>query len=541
MKKILSTRSELEAEGLMNTASDDAALEAGCYFDPEAAERVKRFFEDHLRHSKGQFARQKFTLLDWQWAKFIKPLFGWKTPDGLRRFRRAAVGIPKKNGKSTLLAGTGLYLLTKDDEPGAEVYVAAADRDQASIIYNEAANMVEASPALDKRVDVRRATKLMRFETGQFKALSAEVYTKEGINAHGVLFDELHAQPTPDLWNVLRFAGAARRQPLLLWISTAGVDREGICFLQWKQAKDVQESRAVDIALLPVIYEADETDDPWCEDTWKKVNPSYGHTISQRDMEEAAKEARENPALENNFRRYRLNQWTRQESRWIPMERWDACRASYTATSLRRQKCWAGLDLATTTDLNALVLLFQEGPKYRVLPYFWAPQAALQGRERSNRQKIDHWAQQNFIKLTSGNSVDYGVIRKDINNLAEIFKIREIGIDPWNATSLAKDLEGDGFKVQYVRTGFASMNTPTKALESLVVNGQIEHNSNPVLDWMFNNISVETDASGNIKPSKKTSSEKIDGVVAMIIALALAIAEPAPKKSVYHERGLQVL
>lgn len=528
---------------LIRNKSDEAAIEAGCWFDLSAAERVRYFFERFLRHSKGQFAGKKFELLPWQWERIVEPLFGWKMPDGTRRFRRVGIAVPKKNGKSTLLAGVGLYLLIGDGESGAEVYSAAADRKQASIIYDEAANMVESSDALISRVILRRAIKSMEFSerASRYEALSAEVNTKEGFNAHGVLFDELHAQPTPDLWNVLRFAGAARRQPLLIWISTAGVDRESICFQQWKQAKDIQESRAIDISYLPLIYEADEKDDPWSETTWKKVNPSYEITISRRDMQEAAEEARQNAALENTFRRYRLNQWTRQESRWISMERWDACKVAYQEKDLHRGKCWAGIDLATTTDLNALVLLFKQGPKYRVLPYFWCPRAALRGRERSNRQRLDHWAAKGWIRVTDGNSVDYGVIRKDINDLADRFRIREIALDPWNATSLATELLEDSFKVEYVRQGFASISAATKEFEKLVVNGLIEHNGNEVLDWMFGNVAIEQDASGNIKPSKKKSCEKIDGLSALITALARAIKLQAPKKSVYEHRGIQVL
>jgi phage terminase large subunit-like protein len=526
---------------LIRNKSDEAAIDAGCWFDHGAADRVRFFFSKFVRHSKGTFAGKKFELLPWQWDRFIEPLFGWKMPDGTRRFRRAGIAIPKKNGKSTLLAATGLYLLAGDGEPGAEVYSAAADRKQASIIYDEAANMVEASDGLSKFIRLRRATKSMEFtlQHSRYEALSAEVNTKEGFNAHAVLFDELHAQPTPDLWNVLRFAGAARRQPLLIWITTAGVDRESICFLQWKIAKDIQESRAVDISFLPLIYEAGEKDDPWSEETWKKVNPSYGITISRRDMKEAAEEARANPALENTFRRYRLNQWTRQESRWIAVEKWDACRAIYSERDLRKQKCWTGLDLATTTDLNAFILLFKPGPKYRVLPYFWCPEAALRGRERTNRTRLDHWAQKGLIKLTRGNCVDYAVIRKDINDLADDFRLREIALDPWNATSLATDLQADGFRVEYVRQGFQSIGSATKEFEKLVLGGLLEHPGNDVLDWMFGNVAIEQDAAANIKPSKKKSSEKIDGISALITALARAIKQQQPKKSVYENRGIQ--
>lgn len=529
-------------ERLIRNKSDEVAVDHGCYFDPKSAERVRKFF-GLLRHSKGQFAGKRFDLLDWQWQRVIEPLFGWKMPDGTRRFRRCGIAVPKKNGKSTLLAGIGMYLLIGDAEPGAEVYSLGADRKQASIIFNEAANMVRASDALSTRIRIRDSIKQMMYPAGKavYEAFSGEFGTKDGYNANGVLFDELHAQPDDRLWNVLRFAGASRRQPLLFWISTAGVDRESICYLQWRNAKDIQESRAVDISLLPLIYEAEETDDPYSEETWAKVNPSYGITISKRDMQEAAEEARQNPALENNFRRLRLNQWTRQESKWISSEHWDACKAEFTAKSLRRKPCWAGLDLATTTDLNALVLLFRDGPKYRVLPFFWAPEAALRGRERSNRQRIDHWARAGFIKLTEGNSVDHNVIRNDINKLSTQYEFNEISIDPFGAMYLATQLQDDGFEVEFVRQGFLSISPATKEFERLVVNALLEHNGNPVMDWMFSNITIETDASGNVKLSKAKSHEKIDGFAALMTALARAIKKSGPKKCVYETRGIQTL
>lgn len=528
---------------LIRNRSDEVAIEQGCSFDQRAADRVWQFFARFLRHSKGEFAGKPFELLPWQWERVVEPLFGWKMPDGSRRFRRCGIAVPKKNGKSTLLAGIGLYLLVADGETGAEVYSAAADRKQASIIYDEAANMVEASDALSSRVTLRRASKSMEYaETrSRYEALSAEFATKEGFNVHGLLFDELHAQPDDRLWNVLRFAGAARRQPLIFWISTAGVDRESICYLQWRNAKDVQESRAVDVSLLPLIYETPEDADPWDEATWRAANPSYGVTISHRDMKEAADEARANPALENTFRRYRLNQWTRAETKWISTEHWDKCKADFTPKSLRGKPCWAGIDLATTTDFNALCLLFRERDKYKVLPYFWCPEASLKSRERSNRQRIDHWARAGFIRLTDGNSVDHEAIRRDINKLANEFDIKEIGIDPFGALYLATQLQQDDFDIEFVRTSFLGMSPAAKEFERLVVNGLIEHNGHPVLDWMFANTTIETDASGNIKPSKSKSHEKIDGIVALMIALARAIKSQEQKTSVYEKRGVQIL
>lgn len=526
---------------LIRSKSDEAAVDQGCYFDQKAADRVRYFFDRFLRHSKGQFAGQKFELLPWQWERIVEPAYGWRMPDGTRRIRRIACGVPKKNGKSTLLAGLGIYHLVGDGEPGAEVYSAAADRRQASVIFNEAANMVKASDALYKRVRLRENSKQMAYGTSSYEALSAEVETKEGLNISALLFDELHAQKTPNLWNALRFGGAARRQPMIFWISTAGTDTESVCYLQWKAAKDVQDGRAVDISLLPCIYAADDKDDPWSEETWRKANPSYGITISKRDMQEAADEAQRMPAMENAFRRYRLNQWTRQESRWVSTAMWDRCRTGYDEESLRGKKVYCGLDLASTTDLNAFVALAKHGDKWRFTARYWAPEAALRSRERSNRQRIDHWARSDYIKLTKGNSVDYEVIRQDINRLSRILRIKPIGIDPWNATSLATALMGDGYEIEYVRQGFHTMSPACKELEKMILNGEIEHDGNPVTDWMFGNMCVEMNAAGDVKPDKGRASDKIDGIVALLIALAMAIKAKQQKTCVYDRRRPRII
>lgn len=515
--------------------SDELAVSQGCYFDIHAADRVRYFFARFLRHSKGEWAGKPFELLDWQWERCIAPLFGWKMPDGTRRFKRAGWGLPKKNGKSTLLSGISIYTLCGDGEPGAEVYSAAADRDQASIIYNEAAAMVEASPALASWIEVVRSSKRMRFAKTNsiYKALSADVPTKEGLNIHCLLFDELHAQKTWDLWNTLRYGGAARRQPLLIWISTAGADKNSLCAAQWKYALDIQESRAVDIRFLPFIAAADPDDDWTQPETWKKANPSYGITIKQEDMQADCTEAQNRPVEENNFKRYRLNLWTSQITRWISMARWDACRDEYTEADLRGQVCRVGLDLASTSDLAAMVCLFKQGSGYRILPYFWLPRNRLRTREQENLTRLDQWAHDGFIKLTEGDVIDYDVIRADINALP--FDVQEIAIDPWNATQIATDLIGDGFAVQYVRTGFISISAATKEYEKLVLAGQMRHPDNPVYNWMMNNVAVETDASGNLKPSKRRSSEKIDGVVATILALARSISAVTKKPSKYDK------
>ena len=521
---------------MIRNKSDEAAVDAGCYFDIKAADRVRYFFAKFLKHSKGQFAGERFELLDWEWEYIVAPAYGLKRPDGLRRFKWVGAGVPKKNGKSTLLSGISLYMLIGDNEPGAEVYSIASDREQASIVYNESTNMVEKSTALSARLRIRKATKRIMYPAGQaiYRVLSSISNTKEGYNTHCLLFDELHAQKNRDLWNVFRYSGASRRQPLFFWISTAGVDKDNIGYEQWEYARKIQNSQIIDTDYLPYIQEPDEKDDWKQEATWKKVNPSYAITINARDFQTECTQAQENPAEENIFKRYRLNIWTAQTTRWISIDKWEACARQYSQADLKGEKCWLGLDLATTTDICAAVALFKVDTKFRVLPYFWIPREALTKRARSNKTRLEKWVAEGRIKVTDGDVQDYGVIRADINALADVTPVREVDVDPWNATSLATDLQGDGFKVEYVRTGFLSISAATKEFEKLVLSQGIEHPNCPVLNWMFGNLAIEHDASGNIKPNKKKSTEKIDGMVALISALARAI-KTLTKKSQYEE------
>lgn len=525
--------------------SDELAVDQGCYFDMEAADKVRRFFSKYLRHSKGEFSGKPFELLDWQWQRLIAPAFGWKRPDGTRRFRRIGCAVPKKNGKSTLLAGVSIYMTCADGEPGAEVYSAGADRDQASIIYNEAANMIEASPALLRRLEVKRSNKTFSYPkyNSWYKALSAEVATKEGLNIHCLLFDELHAQKTWDLWNALRYGGISRRQPMLWWITTAGVgaDPTTLCNAQWNYAKSIQEGTAIDVSFLPCIYEAMEDTDDWQDPAvWAKTNPSFGVTMSEADFKQDVEEVKGNPVNEGTFKRYRLNMRTKQATKWIPMNKWYACGAKpFTARDCVGWKCTIALDLATTTDLAAAVAVFRLGNRYRIIPHFWVPEESMAVRERENRTKLKHWVAAGYITATDGDVIDYQVIRNHVNDWASRFKCKDVVIDDWNATSIAQDLEDDGLTVHYLRMGFASIGPATKEFDKLVRGGLLEHANNPVMDWMISNIAVEQDANGNIRPDKKRSAEKIDGPVAAILGLAHIINVAAPKKSVYKQRGIQ--
>ncbi len=527
----------------IRTKSDEAALDAGYRFDIRLADKVRYFFSRFLRHSKGQFAGKAFELLDWEWERIIGPLFGWRRPDGTRRFRRVGCALPKKNGKSTLLSALSIYAMMADGEAGAEVYSAAASRQQASIIYEEAANMVEASPALLKRIKVRRSGKILRHPKSRslYQALSADVPTKEGLNIHWLLFDELHAQKSMNLWNTLRYGGAARREPVIFWITTAGVlGQSELCEREWKRAKDVQEGRVIDLAFLPCIYETKQDADWTAPTTWAAVNPSFGTTLKVDDFKEECEKAKESSTEENNFKRYRLNMWVRQVTKWLQWKKWDDCRVALDLDKMRGPGR-IGLDLACTTDIAAAVYLEKRDNRYAMWPFFWLPESALDTRDRANLQRLEPWVDAGLITLTEGDVIDFGVIRKFINEFANGRKIEEIAIDPWNATQIATDLQSDGFKVQYVRTGFISISAATKEFERLVLRKEILHGGHPVMDWMIENVSTEVDASGNIKPSKRRSAEKIDGPVAAILALARYIGNVTPKRSKYNKQGLTIL
>jgi phage terminase large subunit-like protein len=529
MKDLLQMLADAKAAGWrewIRSEADERALLEGCTFDLAAAERVRTFFRKFLRHSKGQWANKPFDLLDWQWQEVIAPLFGWKRADGTRRYRRGYIEVPKKNGKSTLFSGLSLYLLVGDREPGAEVYSAAVDRDQASIVFNEAANMVEASDAFDDRLSVIRSTKRITFlqKHSVYRALSADVPAKEGLNAHAVLIDELHAQKNREMWDTLRYAGASRRQPLLLSITTAGFDRHSICWEQHYYAEQVLSGVTDDSAFFALIYAAGIEDDWTDPAVWKKANPGFGITVNADQFAEDCREAQESPAKENSFRRYRLNQWVESETRWLSLEKWDACDAQ--VADLAGKPCWAGLDLSSTTDLSAFILLFPIDDHYAVLPFFWVPEEGARRRERRDRAPYMQWIKEGLVQATPGETIDYDRIRKRINELGQLYSIRQIAIDRWNATQLATQLEGDGFEMVAFGQGYVSMNSPTKKLEQLVLSEQLAHGGNPVLWWMANNVSLETDAADNWKPSKKKSRERIDGIVALIMALGMAEQHP---------------
>ena len=511
-------------------------------YDKAAADRAVAFIEC-LRHTKGTWAGEPFELIDWQ-EQIVRDVFGTLKPSGYRQFNTAYVEIPKKQGKSELAAAVALYLLCGDGEERAEIYGCAADRQQASIVFEVAADMVRMCPALNRRCKILAATKrIVYLPTNSFyQVLSAEAYSKHGFNIHGVVFDELHTQPDRKLFDVMtKGSGDARAQPLYFLITTAGTDVHSICYETHQKAKDILEGRKTDPTFYPVIYGA-EQDDDWSDPkVWKKANPSLGITVQMEKVRAAYESARQNPAEENAFRQLRLNQWVKQAVRWMPMEKWDACKAEFTPESLEGRPCYGGLDLSSTTDITAFSLVFpptENDERYYVLPFFWIPEENMAARVLKDHVPYDLWERQGRIITTEGNVIHYGFIEKFIEKLGEKYNIKEIAFDRWGAVQMTQDLDGMGFTVVPFGQGFSSMSPPTKELMNLVLSGRLAHDGNPVLRWMMDNVCVRTDPAGNVKMDKAKSTEKIDGAIATVMALDRAIRNQGGSESIYDSRGL---
>lgn len=515
-------------------------------FDERKARRVVRFIEA-LRHTKGEFHGQPFRLLPWQ-EKIIRDVFGTVRDDdpSMRQYTTAYIEIPKKNGKSELGAAIALNMLINDDEWKAEVYSCASDRQQAAIVFDVAVDMVRQSPALMKRVKIIPSTRRMIYQpTGSiYQVLSSEVATKHGLNVSACIFDELHTQPTRALYDVMtQGSGDARKQPLWFLLTTAGTDRNSICWEVHQKALDILEGRKIDPRFYPVLFGLPDEADWTSEENWYRANPSLDHTITIDKVRDAFRKAQETPADENQFRQLRLNQWVKQSVRWMPMDKWDECGGVVDPYALEGRACYAGLDLSSTSDLTALVLVFpptSEDEPYIALPFFWLPEETLSLRVRRDHVPYDQWAKRGFIQTTEGNVVHYGFIERFICELGEHYDIREIAHDRWNATMMVQTLEDDGFTMVPFGQGFKDMSPPTKELMRIVLEHKLCHGGHPVLRWNMDNAYVRTDPAGNLKLDKEKSTEKVDGAVALVMALDRAMKNQGGD-SVYNHRGLLIL
>ena len=513
-------------------------------YDVTKADHAVNFI-NCLKHTKGKWRGVPFELLSWQ-DEIIRTLFGTVKENGYRQYNTCYCEIPKKNGKSELAAAIALYMTCGDGEWGAEVYGCASDRQQASIVFDVAVDMVDQCPALKKRIKpVMSVKRLVYKPTNSFyQVLSAEAYTKHGLNVHAVIFDELHAQPNRELFDVMtKGSGDVRTQPLYFLITTAGTDRNSICFEQHQKAVDIIEGRKIDPTFYPVIYGASDEDDWTSEATWYKANPSLGETIDIEKVRNAYISARENAAEENIFRQLRLNQWVKQSTRWMQMDKWDACAFPVNEEELIGRTCYGGLDLSSTSDITAFVLVFpprNDEEKYIILPYCWIPEDNMRLRVRRDHVPYDVWAAEGSLETTEGNVIHYGFIEKFIEELGTKYHIKEIAFDRWGATQMVQDLEGMGFTVVPFGQGYKDMSPPTKELMKLTLEERIAHGGHKVLRWMMDNVYVRQDPAGNIKMDKEKSTEKIDAAVATVMALDRAIRNQGSDGSVYDARGILV-
>ncbi len=514
------------------------------YFDPfnsdddEDDGTVVDFFECYLTHAKGSLTGKPFILEDWEKAILLN-LFGWKIIEtGFRRYRECFVFVPRKNGKTALAAGVALYVLFCDGEKGAEIYSAAAERDQAALVFNQAKFMVENSPELAALAKIYTKAITLEQINSFYRTISADAKTKHGFNTHVAIIDELHAQPNRDLVDVLVTSTGARDQPLVIYITTSDFDRVSICNEKQDYATKVQQGLIKDDTFLPVLYMADKEDDWSDPETWRKANPNLGVSIHEDYLSKQASVASESMAYLNTFKRLHLNMRTETKTAWLNMDRWRGCKSEIRERQLRGLPCFAGLDLSNIQDVTALVLAFPIEEKFRLLCRFWIPKIGAEERDRHHSIPYLAWAEQGLITLTEGETIDYRFIRQEINDLSEVYDIREIAFDPWNATQFAKELqEVDGFNMIEMRQGTFTMNEPCKNFEKLVLSGDMDHGNNPVLDWMASNVSVQTDQSGNIRPVKAEGFAKIDGIVAAVMGVGRAMFTDW-EKSVYEDRGL---
>lgn len=527
------------------------------------AGKVQEFFSTYLQHVKGEWAGKPLELATWQRKDILNPLFNTRRKDGLRQYRTCYVEVPRKNGKSSLAAGLMLYMLYADGEPGGEIISAASDRQQAHVTFDIARSMVEASPELARRTKIYRRELYVPASDSSYKVISSEAYSKHGLNLSAAAVDELHAHENGELLEVLRTGFGSRRQPLLFMITTAGFDRTSVCWQERERAIRVQAGIDNDSTYLPVIYGASEQDDWHDEAVWKKANPGFGITIKKDYFKTEAKRAEQMPSYTNAFKRLHLNIWTTQSERWMEQALWDACDGPADLGELAGRTCYVGLDLASTTDIAAMLMVFPEetgepepveapveeqapegrvlfpGRRYTIIPRFWIPEDRIESpnvtREPRIKAILAQWSGQGFITATRGNVIDNDEIRSEINALGQKVRIEEIGYDPWGMQDMAPRLADDGFTMTPLSQTMNMLSPATKELERLIRARRLAHGGHPVMRWMFSNASARVDSAGRVKLDNNKSSEKIDGMDALVMGILCAAKSPNTT-SIYDQR-----
>lgn len=513
----------------------------GLRFDRQAAQHAIDFF-GFLRHSKGEWAGQTFKLEPWQ-QFLLWVLFGWKRADGLRRYRTAYVELSRKNGKSTLSAGIGLYLLVADGESGAEVYSAATKRDQAKITHGEATRMVKASPALSRMVRVFKDNLNIPNTASKYEPLGADADTMDGLNVHGAIIDELHAHKTRAVVDVLETATGARRQPLQFEITTAGYDRESVCWEHHEYSRQVLEGTVQDdtwFAFIATVDEGDRWDDPT---VWAKANPNYGVSVKPDDLQRKADKAKRMPAAQNAFMRLHLDIWTQQSDRWIDLDLWDENAGQVDEDALKGRRCFGGLDLSAVSDLTPWVMVFphEDDPEtVDILMRCWCPESRLTDEHNRYADQYQAWARAGWLMTTPGDAIDYQHIKAQILEDARQFNLVDMNVDRlFQGYQLSMELADEGLSVFGMGQGFLSMAIPMKEFERRLLGKKMRHGGNPILRWMAGNVAVRQDPAGNLKPDKAASEGKIDGIVATVMALDRAMRYEGG--SIYEEQEVRTL
>lgn len=518
--------------------------ERGLHFDRDSAEHRLSFY-NFCKHSKGEWAGQ--VLKPEPWQQFIQwNIFGWKNADGSRRFRTAYTAVARKNGKSTDIASTGLYIAFFDDEPGAEVYTAATKYDQACIIHSESTRMVKASSSLQRIIKIFKNTLTCEPKAQKYVPLGQDSNTSDGLNVHAALIDEYHAHPDSGMYDVLKTGMGARRQPLMYIITTAGFEKDYPCFEMEQRIKRILDGSEIDDTVFGLIYTLDDGDDWTDSSLWVKANPNLGVSKYLNTMEDDFKEAYSMPSKQNNFKTKHLNIWTEAQTRWITHDIWAKNSGPVNAEGLSGRRCWGGLDLSTTTDLSAWVLCFPpeaKGDKFQFLYRFFLPQDNMHERELREKVNYSAWIRNGLITATPGNVIDYDYIMHQILEDAKKYSIEELNFDPYNSTALVTDLMAEGLNCVEFRQGFLSMSPACKEFERKVLGGELATGGNPVMNWMVACTETVSDPAGNIKivkPERGKTGKHVDGVVASVMAFWRAI-QATETKSIYETRGVVTL
>ena len=516
-----------------------AGVEGEYYYDPVKAQVVIDFFQTCLVFVKGEKSRQPFMLEPWQ-ESILRTIFGWYSVDtGLRRYSHVFLYIPRKNGKTTLGAGIPLFLLNTVQEDGLEIFSAAKDRKQASIMFKIAEEMVLKNPDLMSRHVINqnlisRKDPIHGGRTNSFyTAICAEAGGQHGLDVYAAVIDELHNQPNRELVDVIETGTAARKEALILYVTTADVYGESICNEKLKYAKDVQEDPLFDKHFLPIIYETTKDDDWECEEVWKKANPNWGVSVVPDYIRAEYKRAKSTPSRENTFKRLHLNMQTEMAERWLQMSDWNGCPQEALLTD---GHCFGGLDLASSDDFCAFILYFPK--RNEVLPFFWIPE----DNERNHREPYASWIREGLVMTTPGNVTDHSFIEKTVVNLSKQYNIVNIGVDTFSALQLALTLsDTHGIEITEFRQGFLAFNEPCLHLEALIKSRVLNHGHNRVLRWMAGNVAIRRDPDDHIRPSKKHSNDKIDGIVSLLMAIGVYLFEEGGGTSKYEKEELTVM